>query len=428
MLWLCQDHCTERMRYIYTQLGLIEAAQIFSRGKIDTMTRVASSNTQERYTAFSNTRTDAERDSAGKTCHWAASTSQQYFNRDSNESSVGFSDYRLLYTSEFKNNGYDKSCRHTTGHGFHMSRVETTHNGNHSDSREHTDFRNTTTEGGTSRFVPIDGYVVTPVTFTDEVPFVVPPDISPPYVPFQDLPRGSNEICPPPTPEEPDPKCADIPSRGQGFNFRFQFAFTSTFLGTVNITWAIGANERQYYHCSKSTSNDFRLDKDRSSDSVIGTTDAAEKDNQTYSSEQTDIAHLVRKYGITIRRGTTDLDAEDKMHGRSDGLAHSESNRDVQGNAYQTSRAESETVRHGEAHLRRTETATDDMVSNKYGQISAHLAKLWDRVWEQLQQLERQFAALPFAGNLSCDVRGSKCCPARVSYLETRNAHSLGIH
>lgn len=392
------------------------------------MTQTASSNTQERYTAFSNTRTDAERDSAGKTCHWAASTSQQFFNRDSMDSSVGFSDYRLLYTSEFKNNGYDKSCRHTTGHGFHMSRVESRTNGDHSDFRFHTDTRATETSGGTGRFVPIDNYVVLPASFTDEVPFIIPPSISPPYVPFQDLPRGSDEICPPITPEDPNPECADIPSRGQGFNFSFQFAFTSLGLGTVKITWSIGTNERQYYHCSNSSSQDVRRDLNESSDSVIGTTDAAEKDNQTYSSEQTDIAHLVRKYGITIRRGTTDLDAEDKSHGRSDGIAHSESERNVQGNAYQTSRSESETVRTSEAHLRRTEVANDDMTSNKYGQISTHLSKLWDRVWEQLLQLERQFSAIPLAGAMGCDVRGSKCCPARVSYLETKNAHSHAIH
>lgn len=428
-LWECQDHCQDRLRYIYTQLGLIEAAQIFSRGKIDTMIRTAESNTQERYTAFSNTRTDAERDSSGKTCHWSASTSQQSFNRDSTDYSVGFSDYRLLYTSEFKNNGYDKSCRHTTGHGFHMSRVTTTHNGNHSDFRFHSDFHSSETSGGTDPLRPITGVQLVGWSFNDSFPFINPPHLEPELIRI--IPAASdNQICPFPTNENPDPPCpvGSYPSMGQGYNGRFQFAFTTPTLGTINITYQDGENERQYYHCTKTVTEDVRRDLNESSDSVIGTTDAAEKDNQTYSSEQTDIQHLVRKYGITIRRGTTDLDAEDKAHGRSDGLAHSESNRDVQGTGYQQSRAESETTKHGENHLRRTETATDDQVSQKYGQISNHLGKLWDRVWLNLLQLERQFIAIPFAGSMNCDIRGSKCCPVRVSYADLKHAHLQGIH
>lgn len=429
LLWKCQDHCTDRLRYIYTQLGLIEAAQIFARGKIDTMIHTAESNTQEKYTAFNTTRTDAERDSSGKTCHWAASTSQQFFNRDSTDYTVGFSDYRLLYTSEFKNNGYDKSCRHTTGHGFHMSRVETTHNGNHSDFRFHTDTRATDTFGGTDPLIPLQNLQLVGWSFQDSFPFINPPHLN--VDPFQIVPAHSGEqICPTPTQDNPFPPCpvGSFPSVGWGYNGRFQFAFTTPTLGTVNITYANGENKRQYYHCTGSSSQDVRRDLTESSDSVIGTTDALEKDNQTYSSEQTDIQHLVRKYGITVRRGNTDLDAEDKGHGRSDGIAHSESERNVQGNGYQTSRAESETVRHSENHLRRTETANDDQVSNKYGQISTHLAKLWDRVWEQYLQLERQIIAIPMAGSMSCDLRGSICCPVRVSYADLKRVPLHAIH
>lgn len=438
-LWKCQHNCTDRLKYIYTQLGLIEAAQIYSRNKIDTMIQNAESNTQERYTAFNNTRTDAERDSSGKACHWAASTSQQFFNRDSTDNSVGFSDYRLQYTSEFKNNGYDKSCRHTTGHGFHMSRIETFHNRDRGDFRFHSSTDFSITNGGTSNFVPPKGYVAIGAGFNgspdlDPIPFVNEPDISPTYSSFSfpdgtwSGPNGRNGICP--NPIDGDLFCTqrELPSMGQGFNFRYQFAFTTATLGTINITVQQGENERQYYHCTTSNSDSFRSDTSSVNDRTTGSTDASEKDNQTYNSEQTDIFHLVRKYGITIRRGTTDLDAEDKAHGRSDGIAHSESNRNNQGSAHQTSRSEAETVKHSENHLRKTETANDDTVSNKYGQISVHLSKLWDRVWQQYLQLERQLVAVPLANSMDCNLKGDICCPVRVSYADLKLAHSHVIH
>lgn len=440
-LWECQDHCTPRLKYIYTLLGLIEAAQIFSRNKVDLMTKTAVSEMNETYRAEGFHRTDAERDSSGRDCAWSASTSQQFFNRNTQDESIGFSDYRHLYTSEFKNNGYDKSCRHTTGFGFSMSRVDTRHDGDHSLEDIAINTRNSTTNGGTGPYFPPAGLhynipgigfeqVANPVVIGVGFPFptfrpvitdgvVTPNPVHPP------IPLSSEDICPTPTPANPNPECqTDVfPSYGQGWNARYQISISIpiplTGFSSLSLTWHEGFNERQYMHCSNSVVEASTRRTVEDSDTVTGSTIADEDDNQTYSSEQTDIAHLVRKYGITVRRGITELDGQEISRGRGSGMSHAETQRDKQGTGYQQSRAESETVRHTESISRRNESAKRDQVTKKFGQIGKHLAQVWKRTWDESLRLEREFAARPYLSHMSCDLRSNASChcPVRRSWI-----------
>ncbi len=426
-IWECQDQCSPRLRYIYTQLGLIEAAQIFSRNKIDQMTRIAASNLQETFTALGTLLTTDERDSSGKECSWSASTSAQFFNKNAQDENIGFTDYRNLYTSEFKNNGYDKSCRHTTGYGFHMSRVDTSHIRDHSYDEDIHALRTSTTTGGTHPYLPITGLTNVGTVDFDGFTFNNPTPLSPSIQPA----ISSSQFCPNPTEENPIPGCGDenyyFPSAGQGWNSRFQFGIQLPLLGTLSVVWSDGFNQRQYFHCTGSivdgTSN--RQSNDR--DYTDGFTRADEDDNQVYSSEQTDIAHLVRKFGITIRRGITELDGQEKGRGKSEGIRTAESQKDSQGTGYKQSRAEAETTRHNESHLRRIETANNDMISNKFGQISDHLAKLWERIWKEAIILERQFAAVPMIGSMNCNVRNPCPCPVRRSWTALNRATQYGL-
>lgn len=420
LIWETQDECTDRLRYIYTQLGLIEAAQIFARNQIDTMTREASSQMNERYSAFSTVQADAERDASGRSCSWAAATSSQHFNRDSEDQAIGWSDYRNKYVSDIDNNGYDKSCRHTTGFGFHRTRITSFHtvNGNTFGSA-----RSTSTSlsgGGTNGLVPLDNVIwATSPTLFPEIP--APPTLTPitPAV-------GEFDLCPEEfVDNEPvDTPILDCrqgyPSMGNGYSGTMQFSAGVPLLGTFTIQWSQADNKRQYFTCSRSASATVGSSSNTHDVRGDGATDASEDDNQTYSSEVTNIDHLVRKYGLTVRRATTDNDAEEQAEGFSNGVAFSESDRNARAHAYAQSRSEAESVRHAESHFLKTDRANADMISKKYGQISKHLKALWDRVWEHSLLLERQLAAKPYGGSMNCTTRSKSCLPVRRSYYDLR--------
>lgn len=423
-LWDIQDDaCMCRLRYLYTLLGLIEAAQIFSRNKVDQMTRIAQSQSDERMVAFSVLRGESERDASGRECAWSAATSQQYFQRSSQDSAVAFSDLRSKDTNEVLASGFDRSCRHTTGFGFHMSRVETGHFGDHfSESATDAEHRSSTS-GGTGPYFPTLGtrWIAGPLDaiIPDEQTGTVIGTRPGPLMGEPPQPQSNQDFCPTPTPQEPNPVCrlGQFPSMGEGYSGRTTVEINIV-LFAIRISWAEGLNWRQYFHCQSSTTSNLSVTNGTSTDSVTGFTRADEKDNQVYSSEQTDIAHLVRKEGITTRRGVTNLDAEDVQRSRAQGIAHSESQRDKEATATRQERAEAETVRTGESHTRKTESATNDMVSVKYSHIGQHLSKLWDRIWKETLLLERQFAAVPQIAQMNCIKESSCRCIARVSWKD----------
>lgn len=429
---LCQDQaCFPQLRYYYVQLALIEAAQVFARNKIDTATRTAASELQERYTAFSTRLTDAERTATGRSCAWAAATSAQFFNRDSTDNTVGFSEANSLFTAERLENGYDRSYRTTNGHGSHFSRVIHTldeKNGERLAPGEGLEIsrasRTSATSGGTDSLLPLYHPTVPIVTFSASPPFVtfLTPDLG---GPLPNFPGNDEVICTDegfdPPPGETDPSCprSGFPSMGIGYNRKVNVSISLAAPGfSLDIRADIGDgfNVRQYYHCSSSAVRGTSTTTGRDAGLATARTIARPWENFTNSSERSVVVHLVRKEGSSTRRGTQSVDAEETQVARANGLAHSESDRNVKAQAYQQSRAEQLTTQHQESHLTRTETATDDFSSSKFGQIPAQLKQLWDRVWAHITLLERQFAAVPKAAPMACSPSTACCLPLRAPY------------
>lgn len=446
VIWACQDdRCSDRLRYAYTHLALIEAAQIFSRNKIDTVTRTMTHTTREDYTAEGRRTTDAESTATGRSCSWAASTSQQNFNRDSTDDTTFFSEGNGHRTAEKTESGYDRSCRHTTGHGFHLSHVEhhTLDQGGERLApglgRERTDSsRVSATGGGTNFLVPLFG------TRWD---FGITLDLNPPFIhiggepgPFVPINFPDGEIlCPEPVTDPNDPdsdlirECVNkigFGSYGYGYHGKFRYGLCFPGIGCATVDWDEAFAERQYFHCSASTVQGQSATEGKNHLEARSTIEAFPGQNRSSSRETTNVYHLVRKYGTSTRRGLDTIDAEERQRGRADGQSHAETERNSKGNAHAQRRAESLTVGHNESHLRRNEALTDDEQRRAYGQISAQLARLWERIWQQVLVLERQLAAVPVGGAMNCNRHPLGCaCPVRKTYLEiTHGAHMSGHH
>lgn len=426
-IWDCQDHlCMPQIAYLFTQLGLIEAAQIFSRNQIDTFNQVAASRMHETFTSRATRRMDSERDSNAKTCLWATATSSQYFNRDSQDWAIGYSETINNRTADRLETGYDKSCRHTTGHGFHFSRVETQHLGLSGERHGPGDGTETgTIDGNSSRFhgtgpyLPIgnggDGTAWSGGSF----PFL--PDFGNVSGATPITPASSSEqFCPTPTEEDPDPECqlGSFASLGTGIHYKSRQSIAIPLVGTVSIEFDVGQNRRQYFTCTSAESIRTELRNSRNIASTDGSVRADPNINQTESREHSSIVHLVRKYGSSTRKGNDQTDAEETGKGRANGLAHSESERQSTGDGFSQSRSESFATAHSESHLRRTENATDDQIGNKFGQIAQHLSEMWKRSWERLQLLEKQYAAVPLGASMNCNKGRNPClCAQRVAYV-----------
>lgn len=425
----CQpENCFPQLRYMYIQLALIEAAQIFARNRIDTAARVAVGQMHERFTAFEDRRTDMERTATGRACAWQAATSAQNFHRDSTDSTVGFSESDELRTAERLENGYDRSYRTTYGHGAHFSRTIHTVEARDGDAMGlglgmelARAGRTSTTDGGTDPLIPLFGTNAGGVTFDTTFPFVHIGGVEN-YLPVS-FPPSSDAICPPVTLLDPHPVCPvpGYPSYGNGYNYGIKVTVSLAVPGVgglnVEAVYNEGRNERQYYHCSTSSVAGTSTINGRDDAISVARTIARPWENFTWSGENHVNVHLVRKFGSSTRRGTGSLDAEEVELGRAEGEAHAESNRDSKQQAYQQSRAEHLTTRHIEDHLRHSESVRDNYRSDKFGQIPMQLKQLWDRVWVRVNELERASAAVPAAGAMACQpVRVGFCCPPRVPW------------
>lgn len=412
----CQNECgNERLQYLHIQLALIEFAQAFARNQIDIQDRNFNHTTKEDFTSTSRKDTNAENTATGRVCSWATATSAQFFNRDSTDDTVAFSEMNSKRNASKDENGYDKSCRHTWGHGFHYTRVRQIVNdksgeelgaGRGTETSE--TVRASSTSGGTGPLISLTG-----ITWTDNI-------VVTPIFPFVGnagpgpliRPGGSIglDICPEPTPE--NPTCnTEIPSYGQGFHGKYRFTFGIPNVASLTIEWDSSFSERQYYHCSSSTVTADSTIKGVNDRDMTNITTARPEDNNSASYENTQIYHLVRKYGTSTRRGNEQTDAEERQKGYADGISHTESERDSKSQAYQQRRSEALTTGHSESHLRRTDTLSDIETRKRYGQISLQLAQLWKRIWTNIQTIERQIAAIPLGRKMNCTCNriGCKC-------------------
>ena len=413
LLYECQDiACTPRLKYLYTQLGAIELAQIFARNKIDQTQRVMAHVAQETFRATATRRTDAESTATGRVCQWAAATSQQHFVRDSTEDLTAFHESNLLRTAERQEDGFDLSYRSTNGSGFSFSRVIHTVEGRGGDAlvegagqETRNSRRTSTTEGGTNALVPLAG-----TTWEFDIQFN---PLSPPFITVQEpgplypinFPPGGDQICPEYDPQFPERRLCTAQgynSMGQGYHGKYRLSIGVPPAGTLSLEWDRGFNERQYFHCSQSFVNGDSSVNGRLDTLNSATTTALPQDNRSASNESSLTRHYVRKTSFSTRRGLETVDAEETARGAADGNAHSESERNAKGSAFQQRRSESYTTADNESHLRRTEHLTDDDVRRNYGQISDHLAQMWKRIWDNIVVLEKELSAIPLGGAMNC--------------------------
>lgn len=419
------DTCTERLAYNYTLLAAIEFAQVWVRNKVDTETRTLAHKTTETYTARANKRMDAESTSQGKSCFWAAATSQQNFVRDSTDDTVAFHEVNYLRTAERTEDGFDLSTRNTTGSGFHLMHVLHTISDRAGEdlgpglgTETRSSSRVSSTAGGTGPLEPLLGTTWDALAFSFST--------SPPYIevgvggPVIDL-RPPGDPCPEPDPDNGIPPCLrNIPSMGFGYHGKYRISIiVPGFNASLNLEWDTNSSKRQYYHCSTSSVTGSAVVKGINNAHNIGRTTATPDENTTVSKETTTIIHYVRKYGTSTRRGRETIDAEQVDRGFADGNAHSESERDSKTQSRQERRAESLTVSHSESHLRRNEHLTDDQIKRAYGQIAQHLAELWKRIWAATQLLERQLSAVPRGGGMKCLPPRPNCCAPAIGNLIT---------
>lgn len=414
----CQSlTCTRQLLYYKIQLALIEAAQIFARNHIDTSTRTAFSNMQERYESFSDRKTESERTSTGRTCSWSTSTSAQFSVRDSTDNATGFSETNNLRTSEQVENGYDRGYRYSIGHATHIS--STIGRGNMAEgealgpkqgSESYRMVGSTQVSGGTNPLIPLFGTNWTAGSFDTNFPFFHP-DTPGPLVPVT-FPPSSEALCNArlhrDDNNEPYPSCAvaGYPSYGYGYHGRFEISISLALPGSggglrIQVSYEQGKNERQYYHCGSTATSRGETTNGKLASNTASSVVGYSRDK---SDETSRVYNLIRKNGFGTRRGFDTGDGEDIHVAEAIGSSYANSNRSTKVNGYQQSRAESLTVQNSESHLVRTETARDNARTDKFSQIPNQLAQLWDRVYERIKELERQLAAVPASSKMACCV------------------------
>ena len=390
--------CPPQLEYWETLLDLIEAAQLFSRSRIDESRHNASSMAKSTSTTVSTRTSTAENTATGRNCSWQTAVSEQSFSRTSTDDTVAFSESNSQRFAQSKEDGFDKSTRSTVGNG---STSFSHHTREERDQREVENINETysqTTVGGTSPLLPYEG--------GDLVPPFIDLDLAPPFFdapivdnnPRYNIPFGA--VCPPPDPD--DPRCVrpTIPSIGHGFTRDIKVRVgisVLVFSITFELGYRDGLNERIFYtrFCTSIIGDMARRRDD------IHTSRFEQLDTDVGTSRETSTQiHLVRRVGSSIRRGTATTDAEERQRGYADGVANNSSERDGTGFGHTQSRREALTTGRSEMVKLATSHSESLDTANKYGQIAQHLAEMHKRILHQIMLLSRQIVATSFGGHM----------------------------
>lgn len=398
-----ENNCHPQTEYWETLLNLIEAAQLFSRSKIDEAKHNASRNSNARSETHSTRTSTMEATATGRTCSWQTAVSEQSFSRTSTDDTVSFSESNSRRTAVVTEDGFDKSTRKTVGNGS----TSFTH---HLRDEQHLNENDLVTgsyarnnSGGTAPLLPYEG--------GDLVPPFIDLDLTPPFFdapitdnnPRYNIPFGA--VCPPPDPN--DPRCVrpTIPSIGHGFTRAIKVNVGITVpipgIGAAGINFTIGyrdgLNERMFYtrFCTSISGLEQEAGRDESNTTHI------ERDTDIATSRETStVTHLVRRVGTSTRRGLATTDMQEQQRGYADGVASNSSERNGHGIGHTQQRREaltvgrSQTTRTGGSHGQSLDTA------NKYGQIGQHLAEMHTRITAQIAMLTRQVTAVPAGGHM----------------------------
>lgn len=421
----CQVECgNDRLTYLRIHLALIEMAQIFSRNKIDTLTRTLSHVTKDTFTAQHQRNMDAEQTSTGRSCNWAAATSAQYFNRNSTDDTVAFSETNNQRTAEKLETGSDKSSRITNGHGFNFSHIETHELDQAGEAlgagqgRERTDSsRVSGTHGGTANLLPLFGTTWVPNISVDTNPPFIHVGDPGPFTPV-DFPSNQEDICEDFIVVLPDGteihECLTIPpSYGYGFHGTYRISICIPAIGCATLEWGSGKTERQYAHCTCAFVEGQTVTQNVQNREARTQTTATPDQNASSSQETSETIHLVRKQGISTRRGFETIDAQEKNQGIGKGISHAETQRQNAEQAFQQKRSESLTTAQNNSQHKKTDTLTDEETKRQYGQIIPQLNRLWKRIWDQIVQIEKE-QPMTYAHGSMCCTKPCTCCNRRI--------------
>lgn len=436
LLYTCIDTaCSPRLKYLHTQLGLIEIAQIWARNKIDTTTRQLAHTTTEKYTSTGLKRTDSESTATGSACTWTAATNQHQFTRSSTDDVTAFTEHNQLRTAQSSDYGYDVSHRSLRGNGFSFNKTFHGVDDRGGDSLAPgagddnvLSSSTSTSQGGTGPLVKVGAggigtYWAGIFQTKPEFPWIEAG--GPQNVPSIDGESGfiPSIVCPPNDPEFPFAACESttegLPSMGYGFHGHYEVSLAAPPLGIFKIIWDDSQHKRRYYHCSRGVSSAQMSHTGRHDQLDHAVTIARPEDNRSGSSESNSIVHIIRRDGISTRRGNSTSDAQERIRGVTDGSSHNESKRTAKGNATQQRRAESLTVSDTKSSLRRVERLTDDEVRRSYGQISVHLGEMWKRILDLITTLEKELSSIAIGGSMCipCTPLGGKVCTPYASSM-----------
>lgn len=419
------------------ELDLVDLAIIWARQRVDSEQMAGQSTHNGNTTAATRRNMDAENTGTGRNCTWSGAVSQKEFARSSTDDVVSFAEGNMLSTAYRALDGFDKSSRTTLGNAYSRFLHSYTLRSNMQGQYQDNGTKNSSRSGGTSPMPLFQYLTVTDPTLSvsynpswitlSAVQFFPPSlipnldingwpfniDITPPiFSTFLPEDNVTDEVtCPicsanldgsppytrcPPTCECP---VGGLPSIQQGAKFAETLTIAIPLVGTFKIAECGAHNFRRSYRCFCGSSNET----ENATHTKTSTDTRRQNDEDIASSRETGtIIHLVRRHGISTRRGNATLDGEEHGFSQADGHATDSSNRDGQTKAFQQTNAESLTVGNSASTTRDISQSTIHAEVRKYGQLVTQLVTLRQLKYMELIRLYRQFSSIPLGARMNC--------------------------
>jgi hypothetical protein len=423
--------CTQELQYLRAQLGMIELAQGYTRNMIDTSSRKASSRAKDKFDSTNYRDNQSQRTGQGTSCAWSKATTFQQFQRDSEQHARSQSDSHADTIGKSSSYLWDRGQTVATGwaNSYDQSSSKS-EDGSLSLSGACID-RESQSQGGTPAgpvFLDSDGAVqpifqpleygswsiVNIISSWWQGSWWSGTDVAAPQggtiwgstnAPYAiGFPTSVAPNCP--TEESPD--CPQIPSYGGSYTDSWNLSVGIPAVGSVSSTWSEGQDARQSYTCHTGSSNITGSQFENSNSRGIA---LAESEGKTESHDEGESVHDRHSSASAFRdsesrataNATDTMRSHGETHNGSDNSAHGESQAGNQMTAYGTS--------HSEGHGTAFSHSESDANNNYWSQIFGSLADMWQRVWDEIKELER---VLSLATGIKIGAMKSQCTPCEV--------------
>lgn len=427
--------CTQELQYLRAQLGMIELAQGYTRNMIDTSSRKASSRAKDKFDSTNYRDNQSQRTGQGTSCAWSKATTFQQFQRDSEQHARSQSDSHADTIGKSSSYLWDRGQNVTTGwaNSFDQSSSKS-EDASVAFSGDCIDRESESSGGTPSQPVLLDvaGQTDSPTldflsygawsTFTALGDWwsswwgggsFVAPDGNALWSSTNDafgaqFPQSS---ATPNCPVDPDGQCDAIPSYGASYTDSWNLSIAIPGINTtITATWSSGQDFRQSYVCHTGKSKIFG----RGFENSHGEGSAlSESEGKTEAHDEGESVHDRHSSASAFRdsesrataNATDTMRSHGETHNGSDNSAHGESQAGNQMTAYGTS--------HSEGHGTGFSHSESDANSNYWSQIFNSLADMWQRVWDEIKELER---VLSLATGIKVGAMKPQCTPC-----ETKN-------